>query len=271
MTVTSSTTHTTDAAIDKPLVIGGREFTSRLLIGTGKYRTFDEMIGAFESSGTQIITVALRRIDFDNPESRSVLEKVDWTRFQILPNTAGCATADEAIRIARLARSMGLSDWIKLEVIPDPVYLFPDPIGTLKAAEVLVKEGFHVLPYISDDPVLAKQLEEIGCATVMPLAAPIGSGQGLTHFDRIQIIINQSQVPVVVDAGIGAPSDASLAMEIGADAVLVNSAIALARDPVRMARAMSMGVEAGRIAYLSGRIEKRATASPSSPTTGISR
>lgn len=261
----------TDTTIDRPLTIGGRTFTSRLMLGTGKYRTHDEMIAAFEASGTEIITVALRRIDFDSPESRSVLERVDWSRYQILPNTAGCATAEEAIRVARLARSMGLSDWIKLEVIPDPVFLFPDPIGTLEAATVLVREGFHVLPYMNDDPILARRLEDVGCATVMPLAAPIGSGQGLVHLDRIRIIVEQASIPVVVDAGIGVPSDASLAMELGADAVLVNSAIALARDPARMARAMSLGVEAGRMAYLAGRMEKRSQASPSSPTTGIVR
>lgn len=256
---------------DRPLVIGGRTFSSRLLLGTGKYRSFDEMIGAFEASETEIITVALRRIDFDSAESRSVLERVDWSRYQILPNTAGCATAEEAIRIARLARSMGLSDWIKLEVIPDPVYLFPDPIGTLEAARVLVDEGFVVLPYINDDPILARRLEEVGCATVMPLAAPIGSGQGLVHFDRIRIIVEQASVPVVVDAGIGVPSDAAKAMELGADAVLVNSAIALAGDPARMACGMRLGTQAGRAAYLAGRMVRRAEASPSSPTTGIVR
>lgn len=259
----------TETLVDKPLVIGGKEFTSRLMLGTGKYRTHEEMVGAFEESKTQIITVALRRIDFDDPASRSVLESVDWSQYQILPNTAGCATADEAVRIARLARSMGLSDWVKLEVIPDPKYLFPDPIGTLQAAETLVSEGFTVLPYISDDPVLAARLEEIGCATVMPLAAPIGSGQGLVHFDRIKIIIEQSSVPVVVDAGIGAPSDAALAMELGADACLVNSAIALSDNPAHMARAMAMGVEAGRMAFLAGRMPKKEYASPSSPTTGV--
>jgi thiazole synthase len=264
-------TAATPTIIDQPLVIGGKQFSSRLMLGTGKYRSFGEMVGAFEASGTQIITVALRRIDFDNPESRSVLERVDWSRYQILPNTAGCATADEAIRIARLARSMGLSDWVKLEVIPDPVYLFPDPVGTLEAARVLVDEGFTVLPYINDDPVLAGQLERIGCATVMPLAAPIGSGQGLVHFDRIRIIVEQASVPVVVDAGIGVPSDAATAMELGADAVLVNSAIALARDPVQMAQAMRLGVEAGRLAHLAGRMEMRQSAAPSSPTTGIVR
>ncbi len=260
---------TTATVTDTPLVIGGKEFHSRLMLGTGKYRTHEEMIGAFEASGTEIITVALRRIDFDDPASRSVLENVDWSKYQILPNTAGCATADEAIRIARLARSMGMSDWIKLEVIPDPQYLMPDPIGTLEAATILVKEGFTVLPYITDDPVLARRLEEVGCATVMPLAAPIGSGQGLVHFDRIKIIIDQATVPVVVDAGIGAPSDASLAMELGADACLVNSAIALAQRPVDMALAMKLGVEAGRTAYLAGRMPKRQYASPSSPTTGV--
>lgn len=262
---------TTRTGVEQALVIGGKSFDSRLMLGTGKYRTDAEMHAAFDASGTQIITVALRRIDFDDPRSRSVLEDVDWTRFQILPNTAGCATAEEAVRIARMARALELSDWIKLEVIPDPKYLLPDPVGTLKAAEQLVAEGFTVLPYISDDPVLARRLEEVGCATVMPLAAPIGSGKGLVHFDRIKIIIEQATVPVVVDAGIGAPSDAALAMELGADACLVNSAIALAGDPARMARAMRLGVEAGRACYLAGRIPKRDYATASSPTTGIVR
>jgi thiazole synthase len=256
---------------DQPLVIAGREFSSRLIMGTGKWRSSEEMNGALDAGGAEMITVALRRIDFDDPASRSVLEDVDWEKYQILPNTAGCATAEEAIRIARLARSMGLSDWVKLEVIPDPKYLFPDPVGTLEAAQTLVEDGFTVLPYIMDDPVLAKRLEDVGCATVMPLAAPIGSGQGLTHFDRIQMIVEQSMVPVVVDAGIGAPSDAALAMEIGADACLINTAIAQAKDPVLMASAMRAGIEAGRKAFLAGRIEKRPHASPSSPTTGISR
>lgn len=260
---------TTAIRTDTPLTIGGTRFESRLMLGTGKYRNHDEMLAAFEASGTGIITVALRRIDFDDPESRGMLERVDWSRYQILPNTAGCATAAEAIRIARLARSLGLSDWIKLEVIPDPVYLFPDPVGTLEAATVLVQEGFTVLPYISDDPVLARQLEAVGCATVMPLAAPIGSGQGLVHLDRIRVIIEQANIPVVVDAGIGVPSDAALAMEIGADAVLVNTAIARAENPEVMARAMRLGVEAGRLAWAAGRIPKKAVANASSPLTGI--
>ncbi|MEZ4523145.1 MAG: thiazole synthase [Thermomicrobiales bacterium] len=259
------------AATDQPLVIAGKEFSSRLIMGTGKWRSSAEMNAALDAGGAEMITVALRRIDFDDPASRSILEDVDWDKYQILPNTAGCATPEEAVRIARLARSMGLSDWVKLEVIPDPKYLFPDPVGTLEAAKTLIDDGFTVLPYIMDDPVLASRLEDIGCATVMPLAAPIGSGQGLTHFDRIQMIVEQSSVPVVVDAGIGAPSDAALAMELGADACLINTAIALAGDPARMAGAMRAGIEAGRDAYLAGRIEKRAQASPSSPTTGISK
>lgn len=268
MTVTADRPQTIE---DKPLVIAGREFKSRLIMGTGKWRNSGEMNAALEAGQTEMITVALRRIDFDDPASRSILEDIDWERYQILPNTAGCATAEEAIRIARMARSMGLSDWVKLEVIPDPKYLFPDPVGTFEAAKVLVEEGFTVLPYIMDDPVLAARLEEIGCATVMPLAAPIGSGQGLVHFDRIRMIVEQSTVPVVVDAGIGAPSDAALAMEIGSDACLINTAIAQAGDPVKMAEAMRLGIEAGRDAYLAGRIERRATATPSSPTSGISR
>ncbi len=257
-------------AADRPLAIGGRTFKSRLIMGTGKWRNSEEMSAALEAGGAEMITVALRRIDFDDPASRSILEDVDWDRYKILPNTAGCATAEEAVRIARLARSMGFSDWVKLEVIPDATYLFPDPAGTLEAARILVEDGFTVLPYIMDDPVLARRLEEVGCATVMPLAAPIGSGQGLTHFDRIRIIVEQASVPVIVDAGIGAPSDAALAMELGADACLINTAIAQAGDPVRMARAMRLGIEAGREAYLGGRIGRRAYASPSSPTSGIS-
>jgi thiazole synthase len=256
---------------DSPLTIAGRAITSRLILGTGKYRNTEEMLGAFEASGAEMITVALRRIDFDDPKSRSLLEVVDWTRYQILPNTAGCQTAEEAIRVARLARSMGLSDWIKLEVIPDTRYLLPDPIGTLEAAKVLVDEGFTVLPYINADPVLARRLEEAGTATVMPLASPIGSGQGLPDYRQIKIIIEQANVPVVVDAGIGAPSDAALAMEIGADACLVNSAIALANDPAGMARAIRMGVDAGRLAHHSGRIPKKAYASASSPLEGVVR
>lgn len=251
------------------LTIAGRRFGSRLIVGTGKYRSSDEMVSSFAASGAEMITVALRRIDFDDPKSRSVLDDVDWTRYAILPNTAGCRTAEEAVRVARMARAMGLSDWIKVEVIPDPQYLLPDPIGTLEACTILVQEGFTVLPYINADPVLARRLAEIGCATVMPLGSPIGSGQGLVNVEAIKIIVEQATIPVVVDAGIGVPSDAAQAMEIGADACLVNTAIALAERPALMASAIAAGVQAGRKAYLAGRIPKKAYASASSPLTGL--
>ena len=254
-----------------PLVVAGVTLRSRLFLGSGKYRTDEEMLGALEASGSELITVALRRINLDDPKKKTILDVIDWNRYRILPNTAGCRTAEEAIRIARLARSMGLSDWVKLEVIPDPRYLFPDPEETLKAARVLVDDGFKVLPYINADPVLARKLEEIGTVTVMPLGSPIGSGQGLKTLDQIRIIIEEAKVPVVVDAGIGAPSDAALAMELGADAVLVNTAVALAKDPALMAEAIKEGVNAGRKAYLAGRIPRRGEASASSPTEGISR
>jgi thiazole synthase len=241
------------------------------MVGTGKYPDTETMRRAIEASGAEIVTVALRRIDLDAPK-RTILDDIDWSRYQILPNTAGCRTAEEAIRVARLARAMGLSDWIKVEVVPDPKYLLPDPIGTFEACKVLVQEGFVVLPYINDDPVLAKQLEEIGCATVMPLAAPIGTGQGFeVNFEQIRIIVEQARVPVVVDAGLGAPSDAALAMEIGCDAVLVNTAIAKAKDPVLMAEAFRLGVEAGRKAFRAGRIPKLPYASASSPLEGVVR
>ncbi len=253
------------------LVIAGIELRSRLFLGTGKYADNESMLAALEASGCEVVTVALRRLDLDDPKKKTILDFVDWKRYRILPNTAGCRTADEAIRIARLARSMGLSEWVKLEVIPDPRYLFPDAEETLKAARSLVTEGFKVLPYINADPVLAKKLEEIGTVTVMPLGSPIGSARGLQTLEQIRIIIEQAKVPVVVDAGIGAPSDAALAMEIGADAVLVNTAIALAQDPQLMAEAIAGGVEAGRKAYAAGLIPKSERASASSPTEGISR
>jgi len=254
---------------DTPLTIAGTTFSSRLMIGTGKYRSGAEMRAALDASGTEIVTVALRRIDFDDPASRSILEDIDCDRYTILPNTAGCRTAEEAIRIARMARAMELSHWIKLEVIPDVTYLLPDPIGTLDAARVLIDEGFVVLPYIGADPVLARRLEDLGTATVMPLGSPIGSGQGIVNREAIRIIIEQSGVPVVVDAGIGTASDAALAMELGADACLINSAIALADDPVLMAEAMAEGVVAGRKAFLAGRIPSRAHAIASSPLVGV--
>lgn len=257
--------------MDQPLTIAGKELRSRLMLGTGKYRTVEEMRAALEASGAEIVTVAIRRLDLDNPTKKTLLDDIDWSRYTVLPNTAGCQTPEEAIRIARLGRELTGSNWVKLEVIPDAKYLLPDPIGTLEAAKALVAEGFAVLPYINDDPVLAKRLEEAGTATVMPLASPIGSGQGMVNFEQIKIIIEQAKVPVVVDAGLGAPSDASLAMEVGASAVLVNTAIALAQDPALMAAAFKMGVEAGRAAYFAGRIPKKPYASASSPLEGIVR
>ena len=261
----------TQQVVEDQLVIAGQPLRSRLILGTGKYRTMEEMVAAVEASEVEIITVALRRLELDDPTKKTILDYLDWTKYRILPNTAGCQTADEAIRVARLARSMGLSGWIKVEVIPDAKYLLPDPIGTLEAAKVLAREGFTVLPYMNGDPVLARHLEDAGCATVMPLASPIGSGQGLVSFEQIKIIIEQSKVPVVVDAGIGAPSDAALAMELGADACLVNTAVALADDPGLMATAIAGGVRAGRQAFLAGRIPKKPYASASSPLEGVLR
>ena len=251
-------------------MVAGVELRSRLFLGTGKYRGDGEMLSALEASGAELVTVALRRLDLDDPSKKTILDVIDWQRYRILPNTAGCQTAEEAIRIARLARSMGLSDWVKLEVIPDPRYLLPDPVETLRAAEVLVADGFTVLPYINADPVMARKLEAVGCATVMPLGSPIGSGQGLVTQRQIELIIENATVPVVVDAGIGCASDAALAMELGADAVLVNTAVALALNPALMADAIRMGVEAGRRSFLAGRIPKLPYASASSPTSGVS-
>jgi thiazole synthase len=253
------------------LTIAGKTFNSRLILGTGKYESPEVCVAALEASGTEMVTVAIRRLDLDNPNKQTELDYIDWSKYAVLPNTAGCGTVDEALFTARLGRELTGSEWVKLEVIPDPKYLLPDPIATLEAARILVDEGFVVLPYIHADPVLAKRLEEAGCATVMPLGSAIGSGQGLLTLDEIKIIIEQANVPVVVDAGVGAPSDASLAMEIGADCVLVNTAVARSADPVAMAAAMKLGVEAGRKAYLAGRIEKKAYASASSPVEGVAR
>jgi thiazole synthase len=254
---------------DRPLTIAGRAFRSRLMIGTGKYRNREEMRAALDASGAEIVTVALRRIDFDDPASRSILDDIDRDRFAILPNTAGCQTAEEAVRIARMARAMELGAWVKLEVIPAGSYLLPDPIGTFEAAKTLIAEGFAVLPYIGADPVLARRLEELGSATVMPLGSPIGSGQGIVNLEAIRIIVEQARVPVVVDAGIGVPSDAAIAMEAGADACLVNTSIARAEHPALMAEAIAGGVRAGRLAYLAGRIPRQAHATASSPLAGV--
>ena len=255
--------------MDDVLEIAGKRFTSRLILGSGKYRSGEEMRDALEAAGTEMVTVAIRRLDLS--QQRTLLDEVDWSRYTILPNTAGCYTADEAVRVARLGRELTGSDLVKLEVIGDQKYLLPDMEGTLEAARKLVKENFAVLPYITDDPILALRLQEIGTVTVMPLGSPIGSGQGIPHFERIKIIIEQARVPVVVDAGLGAPSDASTALELGADAVLVNTAIAKASKPALMAEAFRLGVEAGRKAFLAGRIPRLAFAEASSPLQGVVR
>jgi thiazole synthase len=257
-----------DLQSDKPLTIAGRTFHSRLMTGSGKYRNFDEMRQSIAASGCEIVTVAVRRVQTQAPGHEGLAEALDWTKIWMLPNTAGCQTAEEGREMAKL---LGQEDnnFVKLEVIPDAKYLLPDPIGTLQAAEQLVKEGFAVLPYINADPLLAKRLEEAGCATVMPLGSPIGSGQGIRNGANIQIIIENAKVPVVVDAGIGTPSEAAQAMEFGADALLINTAIAQAQNPAAMARAMGLATEAGRLAYLSGRIPVKAYASASSPLTGL--
>lgn len=253
------------------LTIAGRTFSSRMLLGTGKFASNAGMAEALAASGTQIVTVALRRADLsgqDDPYA-DILKFIDPEKYLLLPNTSGAMNAEEAVRLARLAAAAGLPKWVKLEIHPDPRYLLPDPIETLKAAEVLVKEGFQVLPYINADPVLAKRLEEVGTATVMPLGSPIGSNRGVESRAQIAIIIEQATVPVIVDAGLGAPSHAAEAMELGADGVLINTAIAIAGDPARMARAFSAAVEAGRAAYEMGLGPTSSTASATSPLTGF--
>jgi len=252
------------------LVIAGREFNSRLLVGTGKFASCELMAEAIKSSGTEIVTVALRRVDIEN-ENDDMLSAIDRGKYLLLPNTSGARDAEEAVRLSKLARAATGINWVKLEVTPDPNYLLPDPVETLKAAEILVKDDFVVLPYINADPILAKKLEDAGTATVMPLASPIGSNQGLKTRAALEIIIEQANIPVVVDAGLGLPSHASDAMEIGADAVLVNTAIATADDPPRMAEAFKLAVEAGRIAFESGARTAIKKASASSPLTGFLR
>jgi thiazole synthase len=256
---------------DDALVVAGVTLRSRLFLGTGRHRNVEELRASLEASGAEVVTVAIRRLNLDNPNEKTLLDYIDWGQYRVLPNTAGSRTADEAIFAAQLGRSVTGSDWVKLEVIPDPNYLMPDPIGTLQAAEKLVAQGFKVLPYINADPVLARRLEEIGTVTVMPLASPIGSGQGLSTLDTIRIIIEQATVPVVVDAGLGVPSEAAAAMEAGADACLVNTAVAQASNPALMGEAFRFGVEAGRKAFLAGRIPRRAAAIASSPTSGVAR
>lgn len=263
--------------LDK-LVIGEKSFNSRLMLGTGKYKKTNDAIDSINSSECEIVTVAIRRLPTNlKNDTTSFLNQLDWKKLWLLPNTAGCQTAEEAIRIAflghELACQLGQEDnfFVKLEVISDPKYLLPDPIGTLKAAEFLVKKGFTVLPYINADPMLALHLEDLGCATVMPLGSPIGSGQGLNNLANIKIIIENAQVPVIVDAGIGAPSEATAAMEAGADGILLNTAVAQAAYPGQMAQAMNLGVKSGRLAYLAGRMTKKRYATASSPLQQISK
>lgn len=259
------------------LNIGGKTFNSRLMLGTGKYKTIDNAVQSITTSECEIVTVAIRRLPTNlNNDTSNFLNNLDWNKIWLLPNTAGSQTAEEAIRMAflghELASQIGQADnfFVKLEVISDPKYLLPDPIGTLKAAEFLVKNGFTVLPYINADPMLALHLEDLGCATVMPLGSPIGSGQGLTNLSNIKIIIENAQIPVIIDAGIGTPSEAVASMELGADGVLLNTAIAQAKNPNQMAYAMNLGVKAGRLAYLAGRMDKRDYATASSPLKQIS-
>ena len=251
------------------LVIAGKNFSSRLIIGTGKYASHDVMQQAHETSGAELVTVAVRRVNVTDRSQESLLDFIDTNRFALLPNTAGCYTADDAIRTARLAREVGLSEWVKLEVIGDERTLFPDNEGLLEATRVLVKEGFIVLPYTNDDPVVCRKLEDAGAAAVMPLGAPIGSGLGIQNRNNIRIIKEFAGVPVIVDAGVGTASDATVAMELGADGVLMNTAIAGAQDPVVMAMAMKHAVLAGREAFLAGRIDRKRYATASSPLEGV--
>ena len=254
------------------LKIGNKFFNSRLMLGTGKYKTSKDALNSIESSECEIITVAIRRLPVNlKYDSINFLKTLNWKKLWLLPNTAGSQTAEEAIRMAflgrELARKIGQKDnfFVKLEVISDPKYLLPDPLGTLKAAEFLVQKGFTVLPYINADPMLALHMEDIGCATVMPLGSPIGSGQGINNLTNLQIIIENAKVPVIIDAGIGTPSEAAMAMEIGADGILLNTAVAQSRNPSQMAYAMNLGVQSGRLAYLAGRMKKKTYASASSP------
>jgi thiazole synthase len=254
---------------DRPFTIAGKTFRSRLIVGTGKYATYALMKACHEASGAEMVTVAVRRLDLKAQGEASLLHWIDTTRLMLLPNTAGCHTADEAVRTCHLAAELGLSKWVKLEVLGDEKTLYPDVEETLKAARVLVKEGFTVLPYTTDDVITARKLEDIGCAAVMPLAAPIGSGLGIRNPHNIRLILEAVKVPVIVDAGVGTASDATIAMELGVDGILMNTAIAQAKEPERMARAMKLAVEAGREAYLAGRIPMKAYATASSPLEGL--
>lgn len=253
---------------DDTLTIGQQRFRSRLFVGTGKYSTFEQMRQALDESGCEVVTVAVRRERLYDKDKRNILDFIDTDRYKLLPNTAGCFSADDAVRVARLGRELLELDWVKLEVLADKQTLLPDPIGTLEATLQLVKEGFTVLVYTNDDPVLAKKLEEAGATAVMPLGAPIGSGQGILNGNNIRIILERANVPIIVDAGVGTASDVTVAMELGAQGVLLNTGIAGAKDPVKMARAMKHAIEAGRLAHLAGRIPKKLYAFASSPTEG---
>ncbi len=255
--------------MDKPFTIAGVTFTSRLIIGTGKYPSLDVMRACHEASGAEMVTVAVRRLDLNAPKEQSLLSFIDTNRMRLLPNTAGCYTADDAVRTCHLAAELGLSKWVKLEVLGDEKTLYPDVEETVKAARRLVKDGFTVLPYTSDDVITARKLEDAGCAVVMPLAAPIGSGLGIRNPHNLRLIIEAAKVPIIVDAGVGTASDAAIAMELGCDGILMNTAIAAAKEPARMARAMKLAVEAGRDAFLAGRMPMKAYASASSPLTGL--
>jgi thiazole synthase len=254
---------------DQPFIIAGRTFTSRLIVGTGKYPTLQVMKECHEASGAQMVTVAVRRLDLNATGEQSMLSWIDQEKVKLLPNTAGCYTAEDAVRTCHLAAELGLSKWVKLEVLGDEKTLYPDVEETLKAARVLVKEGFTVLPYTSDDVITARKLADMGCAAVMPLAAPIGSGLGIRNPHNLRLILETVKVPVIVDAGVGTASDAAIALELGCHGILMNTAIAQAREPVRMARAMRLAVEAGRDAFLAGRIPMKAYASASSPLAGL--
>lgn len=253
---------------DDVLTIAGKKFNSRLLVGTGKYKDFAETAQALEASGAEIITVALRRVNVENKGEKMLQDYIDPNKYTYLPNTAGCFTAEDAVRTLRLARQAGGWNLVKLEVLSDEKTLYPNVIQTIKASEMLIKDGFEVMVYTNDDPIIAKELEDIGCCAIMPLGAPIGSGLGIQNRLNIEFIVEQAKVPVLVDAGVGTASDASIAMEIGCDGVLMNTAIAKAQNPIMMARAMKLAVEAGRLAFLAGRMEKKKFASPSSPIIG---
>ncbi|MDP1627847.1 MAG: thiazole synthase [Parvibaculum sp.] len=269
MTEAAARIETPAAADDDPFIVAGRRLKSRLIVGTGKYKDLAQNAAAVEAAGAEIVTVAVRRVNVTNPDEPMLVDFIDPKKVIYLPNTAGCYTAEDAVRTLRLAREAGGWNLVKLEVLGDQKTLYPDMIETLRAAEALLKDGFEVMVYCTDDPIMAKKLEEMGCCAIMPLAAPIGSGLGIQNPINIRLIVEQSKVPVLVDAGVGTASDAAVAMELGVDGVLMNTAIAEARDPIKMARAMKLAVEAGRLAYLAGRMPKKLYADPSSPMGGL--